>query len=231
MTTQPAAVTAEQIEALRRIDTPTVCNAIEKLGIRPPTEGHMGSDVRCLLPGQGVMVGYAITAEFASTDANRKSDMSAYWRMFDAIAVSPKPVVVVAEEVGPAPGRGCIFGDGMATVATRLGAVGLVTNSNVRDIAGIRAVGLSVFAAGLVPSHGNFNVVEAGVPVEISGVTVTPGLLVHGDENGVVVFPAEVAADVVRLSQEILAYEARMFAFFRSPEFSLEGLKKLAAGS
>ncbi len=218
-------LTPETVEALRRIDTPTVCNAIEQLGLRPPSEGHMGSEIRCLLPGLGVMVGLAVTAQFASTDPDHALNMDAYWAMFDAIEQSPKPVVVVAEEVGPRPGHGCIFGDGMATVATRLGGVGLVTNSAVRDLAGIRGLGFHTFALGVVPSHGHFGVATAQQPVTVSGVTVRPGDLVHGDENGVVAFPTEVAEDVVRLGREILAYEARMFAFFRSPNFSLQGLK------
>lgn len=219
-------ITSEQIELLRRIDTPTICNAVEKLGIRPPTEGHMGTEVRCLLPDLGVMVGLAVTARFGSTDRAAKHSMAPYWQMWDALDASAKPGVLVTEEIGPDPGRGCILGDGMATVATRLGGIGVVSNSGVRDIAGIRALSFHVFGLGLAPSHGNFGVVEAGTPVTVSGVRVAPGDIVHGDANGVTVFPASVTADVIRLAHEIIAYEAEVFGFFRAPDFSLAGLKK-----
>ena len=219
-------LTSDQLEALRRIDTPTICNAVEKLGLRPPTDGYTGTDIRCLLPHLGVMVGYAVTARLATSDPIRQHSLAPYWQMFEQIEASPRPVVLVAEEVGPRRTHGMVFGDGMATVATRLGAVGLLTNAGVRDLDGIRALGFHVFAEGLAASHGNFGVVEAGTPVTISEVIVQPGDLVHGDENGVVVFPVEVAADVIRIAQEIQAFEARLFAYFRSPDFTLAGLKE-----
>ena len=55
---------------------------------------------------------------------------------------------------------------------------------------------------------------------------VAPGDIVHGDENGVVVFPAAHVADVIRLAHEILAFEADIFGYFRAADFSLAGLKK-----
>jgi 4-hydroxy-4-methyl-2-oxoglutarate aldolase len=218
-------VSPEQVEALRRIDTPTVCNAVEKLGIRPPTEGYTGHEVRCLLPQLGVMVGYAVTVRFGTSDPTAQHSQEPYWRMFELIEAAPQPSVIVAEEVGPNPGRGCVFGDGMATAASRLGAIGVVSNACVRDLAGIRGLAFHAFARGLVAAHGNFGMVSAGEPVEISGVTVYPGDLVHGDENGVCVFPAEVAADVIRLAHEVIAHEARLFSYLRHPDFTLHGLK------
>ncbi len=221
------AVTPEQIELLRRIDTPTICNAVEKLDIRPPTDGHMGAEVRCLLPSLGVMVGYAVTARFGSTVRGVTHSMEPYWRMWDSLAASSHPGVLVTEEVGPDPGRGCILGDGMATVAHRLGGIGVVSNTAVRDIAGIRALGgFHIFGLGLVPSHGNFGLVDAGTTVTVSGVAVAPGDIVHGDENGVVVFPAAHVTDVIRLAHEIIAFEADIFGYFRAADFTLAGLKR-----
>ena len=60
MTNSAAALlTADQIEALRQIDTPTICNAIESFNVRGRVEGFCGMDSRCLSPQLGVMVGHA----------------------------------------------------------------------------------------------------------------------------------------------------------------------------
>jgi 4-hydroxy-4-methyl-2-oxoglutarate aldolase len=51
-------LTEAQLEALRQIDTPTIANAIEPFNIRSNTDGFMGSDIRCMYPEMGVMVGH-----------------------------------------------------------------------------------------------------------------------------------------------------------------------------
>ena len=69
-------LTLEHIEALRAIDTPTICNAIERFGVRGPVEGFLGMGIRCLTPDLGIMVGYAITVTVDSTTPGipRRSD-------------------------------------------------------------------------------------------------------------------------------------------------------------
>jgi hypothetical protein len=79
----------------------------------------------------------------------------------------------------------------MGSIFTRLGAVGLVTDSAVRDIPEVRALGFRYFAAGAVASHANFRIVRVGVPVQVRGVVFQPGDIVHGDENGVLQVPRE----------------------------------------
>lgn len=226
----PATVTPEQIELLRRFDTPTICNAVEELNIRPPTEGFMGPDVHCLLPHLGVMVGFAVTAKLHTSDPQRVHNTDAYWQMFENLEAGAKPGIIVAQEIDPRPGLGCVFGDGMATMATRLGGVGIVSNSAVRDLAGIRGLGFHVFASGLVPAHANYGIIEAGTPVVISSVTIAPGDIIHGDENGIVVFPADAVADVIQKAEGVQRFEAGFFAYLRGPDFSLKGLRKRLEG-
>ena len=57
----------KQIEALGRIDSPTVSNAIEAFGVRDPTDGYASLELRCLFPDLGPMVGYAVTCTADST--------------------------------------------------------------------------------------------------------------------------------------------------------------------
>jgi 4-hydroxy-4-methyl-2-oxoglutarate aldolase len=220
MTTK-ARLTADQLEALRRIDSPTIANAIETFGVRPHSSGYVGLDIQPMMPELGVMVGYAVTATLDSQTDDVPPDPRVWWDVLKAIDASPKPVALVFQDVGPRPSHACHFGDGMATIASRLGAIGLVTNGGVRDLAGVRALGFRYFAAGVVVSHGTFRLVSSGHPVEVSGVRVEPGDLIHGDENGVVLIPAEVADRVAAAAHAVWAKEAELIGYYRSESFSL----------
>jgi 4-hydroxy-4-methyl-2-oxoglutarate aldolase len=214
-------LTATQLEQLRRIDSPTIANAIETFGVRPHTSGFMGMDIKCLMPELGTMVGYAVTVTADSQTDGEPFDPKVWWDVLNAIEASPKPAVLVFQDIGPRPSHSCHFGDGMASITSRLGGIGLITNGGVRDLAGVRALGFRFFAAGVVVSHGNFRVVSTGQPVEVSGVRIEPGDLIHADENGVVLVPAEIGARVIDAANAVSAEEAEIIGYYRSDAFSL----------
>lgn len=216
----------QQLEALRRIDSPTIANAIEPFGVRPLTSGFMGMDIKCLFPELGVMVGYAVTAQVDSQTEDAPKDPQTLWRMLKAIEASPKPAVLVFQDTGPRPSHSCHFGDALANLAKRLGAIGLVTNGGVRDLAGVREIGFRYFAPGVTVAHGNYRYVSAGEPVEVSGVRVEQGDLIHADENGVVLIPAEVADRVAEMADEVLRSEAEAIGFYRGERFSMAELAR-----
>ena len=113
--------------------------------------------------------------------------------LWETPAAAPQPAVLVFEDVSPEATHSVHLGDVMATIAVRLGAVGLVTDGAVRDADGIRPLRFHLFALGLAPSHGTFNVVDADVPVSVDGVRVAPGDLVLADPNGVATIPLPIA--------------------------------------
>jgi regulator of RNase E activity RraA len=151
-------------------------------------------------------------------------------KLYEAIAESPKPVIVVCQNVGPDRVRSNLFGDVMATTFQRLGAVGAVTDGGIRDLAGIRqrAPGFQAFAAGAVAAGGVFLIVEVGVTVSVCGLRIAPGDLLHGDANGLVNIPLTVADRVAATSQEVLAKEKKRVDFIKSPGFTIDGLAKMS---
>jgi len=215
-------LTDAQIQELKAIDTPTVCNAIEKFKVRGRVQGFMGMDIRCLLPELGTMVGYAVTVTVDSTTEGAPLDTQAWFNWMKAMEASPKPVVVVFKDIGPFPRKSAHLGEVMATIAARLGVVGVVTDGGLRDIVEVKQVGLQCFAKGLVASHGNPRLIEVGVPVTVDGVRIEPGDLLHGDANGVTAIPREIAGQVAQAAAEIRAEEAGLMAYIRSPEFKVE---------
>ena len=218
----------QTIEALRRYDSATVSNAIEHFNVRDPTMGYTNNELVCQTPEVAQpMVGYAltVTADTTTPGDRRTSRVDDLVELIDA---APNPVVLVAKHVGHDRKRCCLFGDMFCTVTEKLGGVGIVTDVNARDRAGIRArtPDFHLFSTGLVVSHGYGAYVDFNVTVSICGMTISPGDLLHGDANGLVSVPIDIAADVVERAAAVQAEEADYFEFLESDEFSMEALKR-----
>jgi regulator of RNase E activity RraA len=226
----PARLSPEQLEELRSFDSPTVANAIEAFKVRDATQGFMGMDIQCLTPEFGVMVGYAVTATANSMAPGRARDRRGHLKLYEAVAASPKPAVLVVQDVGPKRTHACFLGDVMATMTRRLGAIGIVTDGGVRDLEGVKPLGYHMFAAGLVVAHGTFNIEAVGIPVELSGAPVEPGDLIHGDESGVTTIPAEIADKLYAECLKVRERETALRDYCRGQEFSLEGLRQRLLG-
>lgn len=217
-------ITEKQLEDLRNIDTPTVANAVETHPDRSNTEGFMGWNIKCQFPDLGVMVGQAVTATFNTTTTGKPRSRSVWYECLKVIDGMPVPAVIVAKDVGPRPLHGCHFGDGMANVSKKLGAIGLVTDGGVRDVETVHGMGFHMFAAGTVPAHGNFGLDETMVPVEVGGVLVNYGDVVHADSNGVVVFPFDLVDFVIEESRKVTEREAATFEWVNSESFNLQDM-------
>ena len=102
-----------------------------------------------------------------------------------------------------------VWGELLTTRMLARGGVGVVTDGGIRDVAGIRRLGVPSFAAAITPrdSFGRALVTGWGEPVTCAGVAVAPGDLVRGDEDGVVVVPAGLAADALAAAEEKLGLE------------------------
>ncbi|MFZ0218419.1 MAG: ribonuclease activity regulator RraA [Candidatus Dormiibacterota bacterium] len=96
------------------------------------------------------------------------------------------------------------LGEILATRMLRRGAAGIVTDGAVRDSAGIRAVALPTYCRGAhaAASSRRHHPVDLQVPIGCGGVLVMPGDAVVGDEDGVVVFPIELAGEVAGAALE-----------------------------
>jgi 4-hydroxy-4-methyl-2-oxoglutarate aldolase len=195
-------LTPAQLDELRRIDSPTIANAIETFEIRPRVSGYVGHDIRCIFPDLPPTVGYAVTCTVDSTTEGREG--IGFNALYELLRDAPKPAVVVMQDVGTDSLHSCHAGEVMSTRMKSLGAVGILTDGGLRDANEVRALGgFQYFCAGLVVSHGNPICVSVGDEVTISGMKVRPGDLLHGDLNGVVHIPDECAADVAEAAYRI----------------------------
>jgi regulator of RNase E activity RraA len=219
-------LTEDQLDALRQLDSPTISNAIELFAVRPRVEGFAGWELRCAFPELGSLVGYAVTCTADTTTESRAGDRGLL-RLWEAVEAAPKPAVIVMKDIGPERSRSCHMGEVMATTGKNLGAVGCVSDGGLRDVVEVRALGgFHYFCPGFVVSHGNPVVVDVNVPVTLDGMHVAPGALLHGDVNGILVIPGEIADRVAERAGEVRRAERDVLEFVRSPGLTVEKLRK-----
>lgn len=220
----PPRLNNEQLLFLRGIDSPTIANAIEQLQLRDRCEGYIGGSVRCMFPELGVMVGHALTVTMDS-QPGPVADREGHWRMWEALLKTPRPSVVVVKDLTGAPNRCAYFGEVMASIALACGAVGVVTDGGVRDVAEVRAIGLQYFAPCPVVSHGNFRIVDLGVPITLDGQRIGTGDLLHGDANGIVIVPPESLSQLPDAVEKVRRRERKILDYVRGSDFNLKGLR------
>ncbi|NLE77337.1 MAG: RraA family protein [Chloroflexi bacterium] len=220
----PNTLTAEQLEELRGFSSPTLSNAIELFGVRPRNTGFMGPEIRCVLPLERPMIGYACTGcirAVAPADPTIPS-REAYWDWTQTI---PGPRIAVLQDLDAPKAVGSFWGEVNATVHKALGFAGTVTDGGVRDLDEVAAMGFAYFAQAVVVSHAYIHMPEFGKAVQVGGVTVRPGDLIHADKHGVLVIPWEVAPRLAEMARAFEAVEQEFIQSVRRPGFTLERLK------
>ncbi len=180
--------------------------------------------MKCLFPELGVMCGYAVTAEVETMSAGPGGLDEQFVNLCQALSQTPGPGVVVLRESGPHPKFSAHCGEVMATTFKRLGAVGLVSDSAVRDMAEVRSLGFHYFAPGAVASHGNFRIRRVQVAVTVCGLPIEPGDLLHGDINGLIKVPSQGLEQLQGLVAQVRQGEAELLQFVKSTEFKVAGL-------
>lgn len=218
----PELLTTEQINALRRYNTPTISNAIELFDVRPRHEGFLPHTIRCLLPEvAGPMIGYAVTARTSAVPPTTSGPelLGDYFRY---VAAQPGPKVAVGQDIDDPPGLGAQFGEVTATIHKKLGCVGHITSGCPRDLDEVAAMGFHLFGLNPCVSHAYVRLVDFGKPVQIGGVEIKSGDLIHADRHGVCIIPLEVAPRLAEACAEVERVERPFLDCCREEPFDLE---------
>jgi regulator of RNase E activity RraA len=208
-----------ELEFLRSIDTPTVCNLVEI--VTPERRGH-GYTVRhlhCPFPELPPMVGFAKTVTFKAKDAvplGQAGYMQKRLDYLDYVAAEPRPSIMVMEDLdGEDAGYGAFWGEVQSNVHKALGCLGVVTNGSVRDIPAI-APGFQMLAGSIGPSHAYVHVVDFGIEVNVHGMAAKSGDLIHADRHGAVVVPTDQIEAMRATLDQLAAREAKIIAAARA---------------
>src|SRR5215467_303425 len=165
------ALTAEQLQTLRRVDGCLLANTIETFQVRLRNEGFVDHTVRSLFPELAPMVGYAATVRIrGSAPPVAGSSFTDHGDWWDYILRLPTPRVVVVEDASSEAGLCSLVGEVHMSVLRALGCVGVVTNGSARDLPAARKARFPYFAASVAVSHGYVHIVDYGEPVKIGGL-------------------------------------------------------------
>ena len=218
----------ELLTLLQQVDTPTVCNAIEvaqgKRGFDQFTRGTMqASD-----PQAPAIVGYAQTAKVSAlrpsddpVDEVKARRMAYYKHM----AEGARPSIAVVEDVDFPDCVGAFWGEINTTVHRGFGVKGALTNGVMRDLSDLPS-GFPVIAGSIGPSHAFVHVTEIGVPVNVFGLAVQDGDLVHADRHGALVVPDDVIDHLFDAINKLMANEKLVLEPARSDEFDFDAFEK-----
>ena len=228
----PEPVSQGQFDFLRSIDTPTVCNLIEIVAPERRGFGYTVKHLHCPFPDLPPMVAFAKTATIRAKDAvplGQAGYMQKRMDYLDYIAAAPRPSVVVIEDLDDPAGYGAFWGEVQSTVHKSLDCLGTITNGSIRDIPMI-AENFQMLAGSIVPSHAFVHVVDYGGDVNVHGMAVKSGDLIHADRHGAVVVPLHTIDAMKAAAEGLAAREAKIIAAARAPDMTVEKLKAAFKG-
>lgn len=216
---------------LAGLDTCSVANAIECFDVRLRNEGFTDASIQCRLPALPAMVGYALTLRVRSSAPSWKNEnyleRTDWWSQVQS---QPAPRVLVIQDMDRHPGTGAFIGEVHAAILQSLGAIGAVTNGAVRDLPAVERLKFQLFSGSVAVSHSYMHIVEIGGSVEVGGLRIASGDLLHGDQHGIVQIPLEVAEKIPPTAARIHARERRIIDYCRSTGMTVDGLRDIAGG-
>jgi 4-hydroxy-4-methyl-2-oxoglutarate aldolase len=218
----------EVLEGLKRYDTCTLANAIERFQVRLRNAGYTGPGLKCFTGDFQPVAGYAVTSRVRTADppmsGGRYYERTEWWSAIEAI---PAPRIAIIEDLDAKAGAGSVAGEVHCAILQRFGCVGLATNGAVRDISAVRGLGFAAFAHHLSVGHAYTHAVDFGAPVNIFGLTIHSGDLLCGDCHGLLSIPKDIAAQIPAVAEEIRQHDRKVIDLCQSPDFSIEKLRRL----
>jgi regulator of RNase E activity RraA len=188
------------IAALKSVSTATITTVLLKKGLR----NVWMRGPRFLKEGQSRIVGPAFTLRFipAREDLATPESWSSPRSTRAAIEDMPEGCIAVASAMGVVDAG--IFGDILCARMVKRGVAALVTDGAVRDIVGVRATGLPIWAQGAAasPSVAALLFVDWRQPIGCGGAAVYPDDYIVADQDGAVVIPAALAEHVATAGPE-----------------------------
>jgi 4-hydroxy-4-methyl-2-oxoglutarate aldolase len=185
-----------------RITTAILSDSLDECGLRG---GVLEQRLASLVPGSRAF-GRAATARFVPGETDEPDDP--YRSAIDFIGgLQAGELVVIATEESNA---SAFWGELFSAAAIGAGAIGVVTDGNLRDSARIAALGFPAFARSRRPIdyRRRMAIADTGQSVTLGGVSIAAGDLVMADDDGVVVIPREHEADVLAAARRRAAGES-----------------------
>lgn len=214
-------MTPTLLDLLKRVDTPTVCNAIEVVEGKRGFDAFTRGTVLCSDPGTGAIVGYARTARIRAVAPPNEPPEDIKTRRMDYyrhMASGPRPSLAVVQDLDVPNAIGAYWGEINTTVHKGFGLSGALTDGVMRDLGDLPS-DFPVIAGSIGPSHGFVHVVDIGQPVMVFGLSIRDGDLVHADRHGALVIGPQHVPGLEAAIGKLMATERIVLDAARTPGF------------
>ena len=196
----------EHQEGDERLTSAMLSDALDECGLR---EQVLEARLAPLVPGSRSF-GRAATARFDPSEADRPDDP--YGAAIDFISgLQRGELVVIATAESNA---SAFWGELFSAAAIGAGAIGVLTDGNLRDTPKIAGLGFPAFSRSRRPIDYRRRMAITGVrePVTIGGVQIASGDLVLADDDGAVVVPRAREAEVLAAARRRATGESVVLA-------------------
>lgn len=209
---------SEKLERLKGYDTPSVTNVVASYPGAPQYclclydawygKWYTDQRIKCMFPEVGRVAGLAITCTYAMPGTSQQPMTLRH--ILRAMKEADCPTILAIKQDFPPEirDRNGLCGGNMMTAFKRCGCLGVLSDGPSRDLDEIRPMGMQYLLTGVTAGHGPFEVTAVNTPVEICGMEVQQGDIIHMDENGAVKFPREYLDQVLERLELLSAREA-----------------------
>jgi 4-hydroxy-4-methyl-2-oxoglutarate aldolase len=210
------------LDELRDFDTALLANTIGYIDRTPAHEYYMAGSIQSVTPSLGPTVGIAVTCELDSSTPGGSSDLDDYWKLLEEISRMEEPAVCVVKTVGSRPLHECVLGDGMAKALFAAGCIGVVTDGGVRDVNGLLTIPFAAYCKGKTIHHCSLRFQGLGNPVEMGGITIRRGDVLHANAEGVIKIPDPCLKVLARKAVQMRAFEHEAHCILRRTDVGLQ---------
>ena len=208
------------LHELREFDTALIANTVGYIDPTPAHEYYMGGSIQSVTPSLGPTVGVAVTCELDSSTPHNQATPEPYLRQLDQICQIAEPVIWVVKTVGSRPDHECVLGDGMAKTLAAAGCIGAVTDGGVRDVAGLLSIPFAAYCRGKTIHHCALNYGRINQPIEVGGITVRTGDVLHANDEGVIRIPSACLERLPTMAIKMRSFEQDAHRFMRNADLS-----------
>jgi regulator of RNase E activity RraA len=177
-------------DRLKQLDTASICDVSERIRIMDP-------EIRPINKGLK-MVGIAHTVHV-------KAD---FLTVLKALHDAKEDEVLVIDAEGD---KKALSGELFALEAQRKKLAGIVVDGGCRDVSGTREINFPLFARYITPIAGAASkIFSTQIEINCGGVSVSPGDIVYGDDDGIIVMNPEDVTEILETAENIQRIENKV---------------------
>lgn len=181
----------------------------------------MSGQIQSVTRSLGPTVGVAVTCEIDTSTPGATPEWDAYYNQINEISNMKVPAVWVAKTVGSRPDHECVLGDGMGKTLFAAGCIGVVTDGGVRDVHGLLSIPFAAYCRGTTIHHCAIRFLKSGEPVEIGGITIRPGDVLHANTEGVIRIPSSCLKELPARATQMRAFEHAAHCILRRTDLAV----------